>query len=120
MITVLCTGVQPALLHTRKLILEKAGHTVVTAQSDAEVAAACRQFKFNVAVIGQAVDGGVKRNWVRLIRWFFPSIKVVEVYGKSVGIALKDADEWLEVPVNPIELVECVAALAGERGLSEK
>ena len=37
---VLCTGVDPVLMETRKLILERAGHTVITAMGERELAAA--------------------------------------------------------------------------------
>jgi hypothetical protein len=112
MATVLCTGVQPALMQTRKLILEIAGHNVITAQSDAEIMAACREFRFDVAVIGQARDAKVKQKWLSLVRKHCPWAKVLEVYMTSAGIALNDADEWLESPVVPSRLAECVAALA--------
>jgi CheY-like chemotaxis protein len=116
MATVLCTGVQPALMQTRKLILENAGHNVITALSDTEIIAACREFRFDVAVIGQARDPKLKRNWLSLVRKHCPSAKVLEVYMTSAGIALKDADEWLESPVVPAKLAERVAALAEANG----
>lgn len=112
MAVVLCTGVQPALTQTRKIILENAGHTVVTAQTESEIVAACREFKFDVTVIGQASQAKLKRDWVRLVRQHCPSVRVIEVYMTSAGMALPDADEWLESPVVPDKLAERVAALA--------
>ena len=112
MAIVLCTGVQPALMHTRKLILEDAGHTVVTAQTEAEIKAACREFRFDVAVIGQASQAKLKREWLFLVRKHCPLIRVLEVYTTSAGMVLQDADEWLESPVVPTKLAERVSALA--------
>lgn len=112
MATVLCTGVQPALTQTRKIILENAGHTVVTALSETEIVTACREFKIDVAVIGQTPQATLKRDWVRLVRTHCPSVRVIEVYMTSAGMALPDADEWLESPVVPDKLAERVAALA--------
>ena len=37
MALVLCTGSDPAVMATRKLILEQAGHTVVLASNDRQV-----------------------------------------------------------------------------------
>jgi hypothetical protein len=50
---VLCPGVDRALMETRKLIREHAGHTVVVAMGECEIAAACEKHPFNIAVIGQ-------------------------------------------------------------------
>jgi len=101
MATVLCTGVQRALMQTRKIILENAGHTVITAQSEAEIAAACREFRFDVTVIGQAPHAKLKRDWLTAVRKHCPSVKVLEVFMTSAGRALDDADDWLESPVIP-------------------
>jgi DNA-binding response OmpR family regulator len=99
-------------MQTRKLILEAAGHTVVTVQSDSEIVAACREFEFDVVVIGQSTRADLKRDWFRTIREHCPLAKILEVYVTSDGIALPNADAWLESPVVPDELAESVAALA--------
>jgi DNA-binding response OmpR family regulator len=116
MATVLCTGVQLALMHTRKIILENAGHTVITAQSEAEIVAACRKFRFDVTVIGQATHAKLNRDWLTVVRRHCPSVKVLEVYMTSAGRALEDADDWLESPVIPATLAERVSALAAGNG----
>ena len=100
-------------MQSRKLILQAAGHTVTTAQSDSEIAAACREFQFDVVVIGQSTQSSLKRGWFAVIRKHCPSAKILEVYVPSDGgIALPNADEWLESPVVPRELAERVKALA--------
>ncbi|HEY6972550.1 MAG TPA: response regulator [Candidatus Angelobacter sp.] len=113
MALVLCTGVDPVLVKTRKLVLEKAGHRVVTAEDGAAVIKACQRDKFEVAVIGQAGSRQLKRDIMSQIRQHCPTAKVLELYRYSMGRALEDADAWLEVPTDvPQELAERVSALA--------
>ena len=66
MALVLCTGVDPSVVHTRQLILERAGHVVVTALDEASLITACEQNKFEVAVVGQTVSAKIKR---RIAHW---------------------------------------------------
>jgi CheY-like chemotaxis protein len=113
MALVLCTGVDPVLIRTRQMILEKAGHRVVTAMDVSSVTAACKQNAFDVAVLGQTVSAKTKRQLMALIRRDCPSAKVLELYRFSTGRILEDADSWLEVPVDvPQELAEHVTALS--------
>lgn len=113
MALVLCTGVDPVLIKTRQLILQMAGHNVVTAIEEAAVIAACQKNAFEVAVIGQAISTKVKRRIMALIRKHSPTAKVLELYRFSMGKVLDDADAWLEVPADiPQELAERVTELA--------
>jgi DNA-binding response OmpR family regulator len=105
MAVVLCTGVDQALMQTRRLILESAGHTVIDARDEREVLAACNERGFDVAVLGQAVSSRVKRHIAAVIRQHCPSAKVLEMYGLHEGRAVPDADDWLEgLPQSPGEL----------------
>jgi CheY-like chemotaxis protein len=109
---VLCTGVDPALLHTRKLILERAGHTVLTATSERELTAACEKHTFDVAVKGQTVSPRMKRTIASLIRSHCPSARVLELYQRHQGKVLEDADSWMDVPADvPRDLAERVTEL---------
>lgn len=111
---VLCTGKDPSLLRTRKLILERAGHTVITATDRRAVTAACNQHKFDVAVLGQSVSSESKRVIRNLIRQLCPSTKILELYQANSGRTIQDADSWLEVPTDvPQDLAERVSELAG-------
>jgi hypothetical protein len=115
MALVLCTGVEQSLLRTRKLILEKAGHTVLTAIDQRDVVAACRKHSFNVAVIGQTVSTKSKRAISSLVRQHCPSARILELYQANHGPALPDgeADSWLEVPTDvPQDLAAHVSKLA--------
>ena len=115
MALVLCTGVDPVLMKTRQLILESAGHTVVPAVDDHEIKAACSKHKFDVAVIGQNISPQIKRHVVELVREHCPAVRVLELHSLYSKGTLKDADAWLEMPVEPEELVNAVNSLALEK-----
>jgi DNA-binding response OmpR family regulator len=112
MANILCTGVHPGLIYTRKLVLEHAGHCVVTALNAAEIETACRNITFDVAVIGQVTEGTTKVEWERSIRRYCPSVKILEVFLPGLGMALTDADDWLPSPAEPTQLAVRVSALA--------
>jgi CheY-like chemotaxis protein len=111
---VLCTGKDLSLLRTRKLILEKAGHTVVPATDHRDIVAACKKHKFDVAVVGQSISPESKKTVGSLIRQFCPSAKILELYQANSGPTIKDADSWLEVPTDvPQDLAKRVSELIG-------
>jgi CheY-like chemotaxis protein len=115
MALVLCTGVDQSLIATRKLILEQAGHRVVTAMTDREVESACRDNTFDVAVIAQSISRAHKQRIFELVRRHAPEVKVLELYPPYLGKILPQADDWLQVPVDvPPELAERVDALANK------
>jgi hypothetical protein len=110
---VLCTGIDPILLETRKLILERAGHTVIPATNPGEVEEVCGKDYFDVAVLGQTLVPESKREIAAIIRRCCPSAKILELYQPHKAKALEDADSWLEVPAAvPQQLAERVALLA--------
>jgi len=112
MALVLCTGVSPSVVHTRQLILERAGHVVLTALDEASLIAACEQNKFEVAVVGQTISAKIKRRIALLIRENRPNAKLLELYNLSTGKVLEDADAWLEVLADvPQELAAQVEML---------
>ena len=113
MALVLCTGIDPSVVRTRQLILERAGHVVVPALDKASLIKACQQNKFDVAVVGQTVSPKIKRRIAGLIRESCPDAKLLELYTVSTGRVLDDADAWLEVLADvPQELAVRVEALA--------
>jgi len=98
---------------SRKLILERAGHTVIMANSEGEVTAACEKKQFDVAVLSQTLPPEMKKAVAALIRSRSPSAKILELYAPHIGMILKDADSWLEVPIDlPAGLPERVNELA--------
>lgn len=116
MALVLCTGVDPVLLQTRKLILEQAGHTVITTKNQQELTAACDNHQFDVAVIGQTLSSNMKRIIAALVRKQCPSAKILELHGPWESKAIADADSWLETPSDiPRDLSHRVTELAEEK-----
>lgn len=114
MALVLCTGPDPSVVRTRHLILERAGHVVVSVLDESSLVQACRQNKFDVAVVGQTVSPKIKRRIAGLIRESCRDAKLLELYTVSSGRVLDDADSWLEVLADvPQELARRVGALAG-------
>jgi len=114
MALVLCTGVDPSVVRTRQLILERAGHVVVPALDEATLIKVCQQNKFDVAVVG-TVSPKIKRRIASLIRECCQDAKVLELYTVSSGRVLEDADSWLEVLADvPQELAARVEALAAK------
>lgn len=115
MALVLCTGAHPTLTQTRQLILEAAGHNVVSALDKHQIKAACQKHAFQVVVLGQSGPTKLKREWLEIVRCHCPQARILEVYTPSAGSTLRDADDWLESPAMPTELAERVSILAGER-----
>lgn len=117
MALVLCTGVDNALLQTRRLILENAGHTVVAVMDESALVKACEKHSFDVAVIGQAVSPNMKRRVSILIKEHCPEVKILELYPPYTEKVLDDADSWLIVPAHaPKELANRVNELTYKGG----
>ena len=113
MALVLCTGADDVLLETRKLILEQAGHFVISATDKWTVIAACQRWAFDVAVIGQSVSSENKIAIGSLVRLYCPTAKILELHPTYQKKALDDADSWLAVPADvPQELADRVGELA--------
>ena len=95
------------------MLLERAGHIVVSALGTEAVQYACRRGGFDVAVIGQGCTEEEKREFLSLLREHCPSARVLELYLAHSHPALKDADAHLEVPAElPSDFVDRVNALA--------
>jgi acyl carrier protein len=92
MALVVCTGVDEVLLNTRRIILESAGHKVITVTDERSLVEALKVHSFDVAVIGQAITARMKRRISALIREYCPPVKVLEIYDSQSGRILDDAD----------------------------
>lgn len=115
MALVLCAGVEGSVLETRKLLLEAAGHIVVTAMDEMSLVDACGKNAFDVAVIGQMISPNMKGHVASLVKRHRPEIKLLELYAPHTGRTLEWADSWLMVPPDsPRELVDEVDELAGK------
>ena len=89
MALVLCTGSDSVLMKTRQLILESAGHKVLSASSRREVEILCSTFTFHVAVLGQNATPSLKRETLASVRKSCPAAKVLELYPSHTGKCLK-------------------------------
>jgi hypothetical protein len=94
---VLNTGAYPPLLETRRLVLENAGHFVITSVEESGIALACQGYPFDVAVIGQSAPAYLKRRIFHLVRKHCGTARILELITTDSGRALEAADAWLEV-----------------------
>ena len=97
---ILCAGTSRLLLDTRKLLLERAGHHVVTVTNERSLQGAFDIYDFDLVVIGQTLSAKVKRVIASLVRERSTSTKILELYAPHFGPAIDDADSWLQVPVD--------------------
>lgn len=105
MALILCTGTDLILMETRRMLLEKFGHQVITAANELAITAACQRHSFDVAVIGQGASPCAKKHVSALIRASCPTTKVLELYTASSHKVLETADSWLEVPADSPEIL---------------
>ena len=99
------------------MIVERAGHVVFTALSEAAAQSACEKQAFDVVVIGQAISAYNKRRIFDVVRKHRPTAKVLELCRHHEGKSLPEADGWLAVPADvPAELGHKVTALANSNG----
>lgn len=110
---VLCTGTVPEVMKDRQATLERAGHKVIMALSEGELAGACKEHKFDVVIIGQTLVPEMKQHVVDLIREHCGDTKILELYWSSENRTVEDADDWLEVEDHvPPKLAEHISELA--------
>jgi hypothetical protein len=116
MALVLCTGIDKLLLETRKLILEHAGHTVVSVSDEVSLLNACQKHSFDIAVIGQTVSTNMKRHIASIIQQHCAGVKMLELYPQFSKQVLAEADAALPVPVDvPRDLADRVNELAKQK-----
>ena len=113
MALVLCTGMDKAVLETRKLLIEAAGHNVVAVTDEPSLVDACEKNSFDVAVIGQNVGANTKRHIADILKKSCRGVKILELVPLHGERILEDADSWMVVPAElPRELGERVTELA--------
>jgi DNA-binding NtrC family response regulator len=113
---VLCTGIDPILMQTRQLILERAGHQVVSAVDERELESACSKHQVDVVVIGQSLSPRMKPRILKLVRENCPSAAILEIHAPYGERTLAEADAWLAMPTeHPQEFVDIVNSLARKR-----
>ena len=65
---VLCVSYDMALLTTRRLLLEGAGHEVTPASSFTEASEHCKEGKFDLFILGHSLPVGDKADLVKILR----------------------------------------------------
>ena len=112
---VLCTGVDPMVMMTQRLMLEQVGHQVVSVSAEKELEKACATHPFDVAVIGHGMSSQAKPRVLTLVRKHCPAAAILELYAQYTDRSLPEADAWLPMPVGPEEFIDVVNSLANKR-----
>ena len=109
---VIHVGTNEAVLTTRKVILEKAGHHVALARNLREVIAACETRKFDVGIVGQALPPMEKLRVSHTLRERCPDIKLLEFHN-ALRPDVEFADAHLRVAeTSPEDLITTIDQLA--------
>jgi DNA-binding response OmpR family regulator len=112
MALILCAGLDPALMQTRRMILQRAGHKVIGAGDEREFVAACQSHTFHVILLSQTLPSVLKLRLSAIARMLRPEAKILELYASHLGRAIRGADDWLEVPLDsPGDLVSRIELL---------
>ncbi|HKT23656.1 MAG TPA: hypothetical protein VJR04_03575 [Terriglobales bacterium] len=111
MANILCVGKDDALMQTRRVILERAGHVISQACDLRQVIAACESDSFQIAVLGQSLPAAEKLRITSTVLRYCRGIKVLELH---IGIApdVSTADAHVRVTASePEALGDAVSAL---------
>ena len=112
MALILCAGLDPALMQTRRMILQRAGHKAIGACDEREFTSACQSYNFHIILLSQTLPSVLKLRFSAIARMLCPGAKVLELYASHLGRAIRDADDWLEVPLDsPGELASRIESL---------
>jgi len=114
---VLCVGTDELLMDTRRLLLQRAGHTVVIAADLRIIEAACHERRFDVVVLGDALVPPEKRRVADLVHEVCAGARILELHKVNQRPAVSDADDWMESPAEvPASFAERVSSLAARKG----
>ncbi len=86
-------------MQTRRMILERAGHTTIGIRSESEFIAACESYNFEVIVLSQTLSAQFKLRLSAFARLLRPGAKILELYSAHVGPAVSAADGSAQVPL---------------------
>jgi hypothetical protein len=67
------------VVETRQLLLERAGHRMITALNERERIQHCHDYTFDLAVIGQSLGPKMKLHAIFLLREHCPAVKILEL-----------------------------------------
>ncbi|MFL6438671.1 MAG: hypothetical protein ACJ71Q_13920 [Terriglobales bacterium] len=112
MANIIHVGTHEAVLLTRKVILEKAGHNVTLARDLRAVIAACDSGSFDVGIIGQALPPKEKLRVSDTLQSRCTGIKILELHD-AIAPDLETTDAHLRVAqTTPENLIDTVNRLS--------
>lgn len=97
MANVLCIGKDDAVMQIRRLILERAGHSITQASDLRRVIAACQSNQFHVALLGQLLGGPEKMRVTDVVRKNCPGTKILELYTSAAPEIPNEVDAHLSL-----------------------
>src|SRR5438270_1725316 len=115
MANVIHVGINPAVLATRKAILEKAGHSVTLARDLRELISACEGSSFDIGIIGQALPAMEKLRISDTLRNHCEGIRILEFHD-AIKPDVQTADAHLRMAdTTPASFLDTVTELARRR-----
>ncbi|HET6934591.1 MAG TPA: hypothetical protein VFI72_07105 [Candidatus Angelobacter sp.] len=100
MALILYAGLDRALMQTRRMILQGAGHKTIGAADENEFVAACQSHSFHIILLSQTLPSVLKLRLSAIARRLRPGAKVLELYASHLGRTIRDADDWLDTPLD--------------------
>lgn len=120
--SVLCVGINDAMMRNRQSILEEAGHSVTQATDLRRVIAVCESNRFAVAVLGPFLHQPEKLRVADAVRKHCPGANILELYTSAAPEIPNDADAHLSVDAGNFaeELVGAVNRLSTPKSRKQK
>jgi len=107
---IICIANPDAVMETRRLILQRAGHEIHAVHNLKEMERACQTQQYDLAILADALPDMEKMRIADVIRKACPALRVLELHTGLVP-TVSDADAQLQVSASrPEGLVEAVAA----------
>ena len=122
MANVLCIGKDDAAMQIRRLILERAGHSITQASDLRLVITACQNDQFHVAMLGQLLGGPEKMRVTDVVRKNCPGAKILELYTSAAPEIPNKVDAHLSVNSDNLaeELIGAVNRLSAVKPRKQK
>jgi len=117
---ILHVGTNEAVMATRRVILERAGHEVTLAHDLREVIVACERNDFDLVILGQALPGKEKQRVVHTVLEHCKLVRFLE-YHNGLAPDMPSAHAHLHIASStPQSLVECVEDLVADLSREKK
>jgi len=111
MADILNVGFDSALLTTRRVMLERAGHRVALAHDFRQAVAACERKSFNIVILGNSLLANEKLRVADIVRRHCDGVRLLELHNGAKP-DLPDADAHLQaLQARPEEFLQAVDSL---------